>query len=123
MAMKFEKASDNVVEAFRHALPADRSVQEKKMFGYPAAFINGNMFAGTWSTGIVVKLDDASRDALLQAPGAEPFRPGGRSMGSFVLIGGSALGDDAFVSRWLDAAFAYVASLPAKEPAPRRKKR
>lgn len=41
------------------------------MFGYPAAFVNGNMAAGLHRDDLVLKLANKDRDALMTAGGAK----------------------------------------------------
>ncbi len=45
------------------------------MFGYASAFVNENMFAGTFQNSIVVRLAETDRVALLKLKGAAPFEP------------------------------------------------
>ena len=120
--MNWRKAPDSVKEAFAAALPDDPAIQRTQMFGYPAAFVNGNMFAGVHQEDVVVRLAEAQRVELTSAGGRQ-FEPmPGRPMREYVALPDAILGDDASLSRWLDAAFRFAAALPAKEPKPRRKK-
>jgi TfoX/Sxy family transcriptional regulator of competence genes len=45
------------------------------MFGYASAFVNGNMFAGTFQDAIIVRLGEDDRVALLKLKGAARFEP------------------------------------------------
>ncbi|HUG23756.1 TfoX/Sxy family protein, partial [Piscinibacter sp.] len=86
-----------------------------KMFGYPAAFVNGRLFAGLHQADLVLKLPAEDR-ALLQAGGhARAFEPmPGRAMGDFVAVRGDALPDAVVMSAWMARALGYVAALPPK---------
>ena len=120
--MNWRKAPEDVMQAFDAALPADEAVVKRKMFGYPAAFVNGNMFAGVHQENVVVKLPPERRAAAMEA-GAAQFEPmPGRPMREYVVLPDSSLADGGDLSRWLDEAFRFVAALPAKEPKPRQKK-
>jgi hypothetical protein len=49
---EWTRAPQQVVEAFGAALPDHPAVQRRKMFGYPCAFVNGNMFTGVFQTDV-----------------------------------------------------------------------
>jgi TfoX/Sxy family transcriptional regulator of competence genes len=119
----WQKAPADLQRAFLDALPDDPAVQRRKMFGYPAAFVNGNMFAGVYQTNVVVRLSAQSRaDAM--AGGAEQFEPmPGRPMREYVVVPPGHLEDRAQLSRWLDEAFRFTAAMPVKEPKPRGSKK
>jgi TfoX/Sxy family transcriptional regulator of competence genes len=102
--------------AFESAVPSARAVVKRKMFGYPAAFVNGNMFAGTFRDDIVVRLEEYDRGELLQSPGAKPFEPmPGRPMTEYVAVPPSFVRRPAELTRWIARAHKYAARLPAKE--------
>jgi TfoX/Sxy family transcriptional regulator of competence genes len=85
------------------------------MFGYPAAFINGHMFAGLYQDGMVVKLPASARAKLLALPGAAPFEPmPGRVMGEFVMVPPSLARDPAALRPWLEEARDYGKTRPPK---------
>jgi hypothetical protein len=46
MKMSWRKSPDALVEKFSQIVPPDPRVERRKMFGYPAAFVGGNMFIG-----------------------------------------------------------------------------
>lgn len=78
--MKFEKAPPWLVEFFAaqmEGVPADT----RKMFGYPCAFVNGQMFTGLFGSTMIVRLPEEGRAELLAIEGAKGFDPmGGRPM-------------------------------------------
>ena len=108
---KFAPAPPEWIDAFDAALPD--SVERRKMFGYPAAFVNGNMAAGLHSDGLVLKLDDKDRDALMKA-GGKPFVVMGRTMGAFVVAPSDFKKKPAELKTWLSRSIAFAASLPPK---------
>jgi hypothetical protein len=85
------------------------------MFGYPAAFVNGNMFTGLHTTNWIVRLpEDGIRE--LTAMGAVPFEPmPGRAMKGYAALPLSVMEDDAAVRGWVDRALAHASSLPPKK--------
>jgi hypothetical protein len=44
--MVWQKSPAALIARFDELLPKDPRVARRKMFGYPAAFVNGRMFAG-----------------------------------------------------------------------------
>ena len=65
--MSFEKSSPERIASFDAALPDDPRIQKKKMFGYPAAFVNGNFFAGLHEENVVMRPKAAKLGPLLAA--------------------------------------------------------
>ena len=113
--MNLPKAPPHVVELFAAAVPADApGVQRRQMFGYPAAFVNGNMFMGVHGADIVLRLDEAGREELggLGGRGFEPMP--GRPMRGWVVVPADVRDDPAALAEWVDRALAFAAALPPK---------
>jgi TfoX/Sxy family transcriptional regulator of competence genes len=108
---KWQPAPQEWIDAFDAALPKD--VERRKMFGYPAAFVNGNMAAGLYCDDLVLKLDDEDRDTLLKA-GGKPFVVMGRTMGAFVVAPSNFREKPAELKKWLARSIAFAGSLPPK---------
>lgn len=120
--MAWMKAPEALMARFGESLPQAPDVQARKMFGYPAAFVNGNMFAGVFQDRIFVRVSPEEQAALETKHGPLPFEPmPGRAMKGYVrvpdeIVGGAAL------SALLASAFAYTAALPPKEKKEKRPK-
>jgi len=85
------------------------------MFGYPALFVGGNMATGLYEDRWVVRLFDDDLARLLEVPGAAPFSPmPGRSMKGWASLPPDVVSDDVALDPWLERAFAFAGSLPAK---------
>jgi TfoX/Sxy family transcriptional regulator of competence genes len=109
----WQPASDAWNNAFDAALP--QGVERRKMFGYPAAFVHGNMAAGLHEAGLVLRLGPDDREALLSA-GGKPFEPmPGRPMKDFVVAPAAMASHLDEVAQWLGRAVTYAKSLPVKE--------
>ena len=99
--------------------------EQRKMFGYPCAFVNGNMFAGLHEAGLILRLPESEREEFLRLKGALRFEPmPGRVMREYVVAPEDMARHPEVVANWLRKAFAYGSSLPAKvakakKPAPR----
>lgn len=109
-------------EAFDRALPADTLVDRRKMFGFPCAFVNGNMFSGVHQGDIVVRLGPEKQRELMATPGAKAFVAMGRTMREYTCVPESMLTDEVAMAAWVDEAFRFAAALPVKPPKPKKKK-
>jgi TfoX/Sxy family transcriptional regulator of competence genes len=125
--MQFPKPSPRLADVLETAVSAADvpgvSVDYKPMFGCPAWFTNGNMFAGVFGDGINVRLDDEGRAELTEI-GGTPFEPmAGRPMREYVVLPATMTEDAEAVAVWVRRALAYAAALPPKAPKKRRAKR
>ena len=111
----FTKSPPWLVERFAAVLADYPDAQRKPMFGYPAAFVGGNMATGLFADAWVVRLPDAEIEAA-KAAGASPFEPmPGKPMKAFVTIPRGDVDDDAAIRRWVERGLALAASMPAKK--------
>jgi len=109
------KAPESVKTTFEQALPDDPRVARKHVFGYPCAFVNGNMFAGVHQESLFLRLAEEDRAALLAQPGAGLFEPmPGRAMREYVVVPPSLVADPDRLRQWVAAACNHGASLPPK---------
>jgi len=115
--MAWRKSPPELIAAFDAALPADRRVQRRSMFGYPCAFTGGNMFTGLHQENLIVRLPEGERARLLREPGASIFEPmPGRQMKEYVAVPPEVIEDGEELRGWMTIALGYAASLPAKGP-------
>src|SRR5437870_3936715 len=106
--MKMEKSPPELVERFYKIVPDAADIEHRKMFGYPACFINGNMFTGLHGSSMIVRLGEDKRRELLAEPDAHLFEPmPGRPMREYVVVPDTLLNDDARMAPWLAAAADY----------------
>jgi TfoX/Sxy family transcriptional regulator of competence genes len=112
--MEWKKTPPELAAAFDRAAPKDPKVVRKPMFGYPALFLNGNMFSGTFQDKVVARLAGAERERAIKA-GAKPFEPmPGRPMKEYVTLPPADVAKPASLARWIERARAHVATLPEK---------
>ena len=112
----WSKSPPELVETFEAVLPGPPAVM-RKMFGYPAAFVNGHMFMGLHEHRFILRLPEDERSALLALEGAEVFEPmGGRPMREYVAVPPTLLADPAALEPWVEKARAYAGSPPPKAP-------
>jgi TfoX/Sxy family transcriptional regulator of competence genes len=112
----WRKAPADLVERFHEAVAGIEDVELRKMFGYPAAFIGGNLTAGLHQESVMVRLPEGERQDRL-ADGWSPFEPmPGRPMREYLALPPDVAGDVAAMRQWVERAAAYVRTLPPKAP-------
>lgn len=107
---------DGLAERVRDVLALREEVVERKMFGGLAWMVGGNMACGVSGDELLVRLGDEAERALKE-PHTHPFnpgKPGRKPMGGFVCVNAEGYAEDAELAGWIDAGFAYAASLPPK---------
>jgi TfoX/Sxy family transcriptional regulator of competence genes len=111
----WRKSPEALAAIFRAALPGGAGVERRQMFGYPTAFVNGNMATGLHQDQVIVRLPEAERRRLLAKPGARTFEPmPGRPMIEYVVLPPELVGRAAVLQRWIAKAVAYTRGLPPK---------
>lgn len=118
----WRKSPDDLVALFYAALPDDPRVERRKMFGYPCAFIGGNLFTGLHQENVIVRLAENDRLDAVGKKGVRMFEPmSGRPMREYIVLPEAALASRTELATWLRRALSYAASLPAKTKKPARK--
>lgn len=113
--MEWKKTPPELAAKFDRAAPKDQRVVRKPMFGYPALYLGGNMFAGTFQDKVVARLSETDRATALKA-GAKPFEPmPGRPMKEYVVVPAAEVGKPAALAKWIERARSYAETLPVKE--------
>jgi TfoX/Sxy family transcriptional regulator of competence genes len=109
------KADPSTAALFRTLLPNDPRVTVRPMFGHTAAFVNGQMFAGTFGSHVFARLSEDGRAELLAAPGATVFAPmKSRPMKEYVQLPSAMLSESAIAKQWIARALEWTATLPPK---------
>jgi hypothetical protein len=118
----WRKSPDDLIALFYAALPDDPRVERRKMFGYPCAFVGGNLFAGLHQENVIVRLAENDRLAAIGKQGARLFEPmSGRQMREYIVLPEAALAKREGLAAWLQRGLDYGASLPPKAKKPARK--
>lgn len=105
---------EGLAELLREDLVAIRGLTEKAMFGGRAWLLNGNLLCGARQDGMLVRLGKDNDGWALRTPDIIPMISRGRPMRGWVRAGPAAFGDDKLRRKLLDAALAFVRSLPKK---------
>jgi TfoX/Sxy family transcriptional regulator of competence genes len=112
---KFTRAPDSLVQAFGRAMQDFPMAEQRKMFGYPAAFVNGQMFAGLFGDRMMLRLSESDRAKFMAKFETGLFEPmPGRPMKEYVLVPSAVLQAPAALRIWLNRALDYARSLPPK---------
>ncbi len=105
---------EGLEELLRDELGSERGLTEKAMFGGRAWLLGGRLLCGARDDGMLVRLGAGEDGWALATPGVVPMISRGRRMRGWVRAGSAAFGDDALRAKLLDAALAFVRSLPEK---------
>lgn len=121
--MAWKKAPQWLVEAFAELPLDDPLVERRKMFGYPCAFANDNMFIGLHEDRLVLRLPEEDRERFLETYDSEIFQPfPGRLMREYVIVPHDLIQRREELAPWIERSMLYAASLPPKKKKKRTKK-
>lgn len=106
---------EELAERIRALVGAEAGVTEKRMFGGLAFLVDGHMsVAASGKGGLMVRVDPAESDGLIDASSAEPMIMRGRPMDGWLRVPSADLAADDTLERWVRIGVAYARSLPAK---------
>ena len=80
---KFNLKHKEVLDTFLLDMPF---VKPGKMYGHPAYYVGGKLFASLYMEGVCVKVPESLKKELLKKDGITPFEPMGRKMREWVQI-------------------------------------
>lgn len=108
--MKMEKAPPELVERFGTFMEERfPEVARRKMFGYPAAFVNGNLATGLFASSWFVRLPES------EAGDMETLMPmADRPMRGYYIVPTETVADDDELTPWVRKAIGHTRTLPAK---------
>lgn len=113
--MKWRKSPQALVAIFDEVMPGPPATK-RKMFGYPASFVNGNLFMSLFEDSMILRLPGDLREELIQLHGAKPFAPmEGHVMKEYVALPETLLQHREQLTSWVGKALAYGESLEPKK--------
>lgn len=86
-------------------------VKEGKMYGHPAYYVGGKLFASLYMEGVCVKIPESRVAELLKREEIVPFQPMGRKMREWVQINRDKSEDYLKDRDIFEASIEFVASL------------
>ena len=114
-----EKPNADTVAWYHRLVPTDARAQKGQMFGHPCAFVNGNMFFGTFAQTLIVRVGEVRAGQLLGS-GARIFEPmPGRAWKEYAQVDPGTIADSELATLAQEALEA-TARLPAKAPKGKR---
>jgi TfoX/Sxy family transcriptional regulator of competence genes len=113
--MKWKKSPKELI-SFLVEITKDINCQPRKMFGYPAYFINNNMFICAFQENLIIRLSEKDKARVMkQYKDIIEFEPiPGRVMKEYVQIHESLYRDERVFPKILNMSLMYVSSLPPK---------
>jgi TfoX/Sxy family transcriptional regulator of competence genes len=114
--MEWKKAPTALVDFITEKMKTIKC-DYRKMFGYPAYFINGNMFVGVHGDKLFLILSDADiAEIMKNCENVSAFEPmPGKAMKGYVVLPKSVYSDDKLFVEYLNKSIKYVSSLPPKQ--------
>jgi hypothetical protein len=111
----WKKSPPDLIERFAAALPTHPAIVRKPMFGYAAAFANGNMVCGLFRDSVVVRLGKEGASQAISEDRAAQFAPmPGRAMTGYVLVPAADALDAKALAAWLQRALEFTLTVPKK---------
>src|SRR5215218_5203100 len=96
-------------------MPDDAGVTEQKMFGGLAFLVGGNMaVAASGQGGLMVRVDPAGSDDLVETTSAFPMEMRGRPMQGWLRVDTDGVRTKRQLAKWVTLGTTYARSLPPK---------
>ena len=106
---------EDLANRIRELVSTEERLTEKKMFGGLAFLIGGNMsVSASGQGGLLLRVDPADTDKLLDEPHAEPFVMRGRAMDGWLRITPEGVRTKRELARWVKRGVGYARTLPPK---------
>jgi hypothetical protein len=106
---------EDLADRIRGLLADEPGVAEQAMFGGLAFLVGGHMaVAASGQGGLMVRVEPAETDALVEEPHAEPMVMRGRPMQGWLRVADEGVPEEPALERWVARGVAYARSLPPK---------
>ena len=109
-------AYDEVLaQRIRDVVDGEDGWTSKKMFGGLGFMLDGHMAVAAGSSGVLmVRVDPAEGEQLLDGDAVRPMEMRGREMTGWLLVSQDALAADDELERWVERGATFVRTLPPK---------
>lgn len=122
--MAWTKSPQALIDLFDKAVPASANVSRRQMFGYPAAFANGNLFIGLHQNDFIMRLSEEDRVRFSARYGERTFEPmKGRQMREYVRLPEELLTDARRRAPWIKRSLQYAEAIKPKPQSKKSKRR
>jgi TfoX/Sxy family transcriptional regulator of competence genes len=116
------KSPQSLIDLFDKSVPPGANISRRKMFGYPAAFANGNLFIGLHQNDFIMRLSEQDRARFSAEFGERTFEPMvGRPMREYVRLPEELLTDPRKRASWINLSLRYAETIAPKAKSPKRK--
>ena len=106
---------EELAARIRALIGGESRLTEQKMFGGLAFLIAGNMaVAASGRGGIMVRVDPAQSDTLVETTNARPLEMRGRPLRGWLRVDSNDVRTKRELAKWVERGTAYARSLPAK---------
>jgi TfoX/Sxy family transcriptional regulator of competence genes len=105
-----------LAERVRAVVGRESGLTEKRMFGGLAYLVDGNLAVSvSGEGGLMVRVDPATTQSLLDEPQVRPCEMRGRSMAGWIRVAAEGVDTEVALRRWVALGLARARALPAKE--------
>ena len=109
-----KKPDQQLVDQYFELVSTFDSLVQKKMFGCPCSFINGNMFFGVVEDKMFLRMGSGLRSKILAKYPGQYFAPRGRIMKEYITIPPDVVSVRSTLLQLVKEAYEDVAALPPK---------
>lgn len=113
----WKKSPQKLIDLFYEMMTGVPGADLKKMFGYPCAFLNGNMFVGLHQEDLVLRLSEKDREEVFAKNEGVVFAPMvGRVMREYVVLTEQIIySNKKRIKELIGRSLSFAQSLPVKE--------
>jgi len=109
---------EELAERIRMIVQGEPGLSEKRMFGGLAFLVNGNMaVSASGQGGLMVRVDPAGTEALLDEPKVRRMEMRGRQMDGWLRVDTTMVDEHEALRAWVRRGVDHARSLPAKPAA------
>lgn len=120
--MAWTKSPQSLIDLFDESVPSGSGITRRKMFGYPAAFANDNLFIGLHQNDFIMRLSKQDRARFTAEFGDRTFEPmKGRPMREYVRLPEELLGDARNRASWIKRSLRYAETIAPRTKASTKK--
>jgi TfoX/Sxy family transcriptional regulator of competence genes len=106
---------EDLAHRIRELVGTEHGVSEQRMFGGLAFLVAGNMaIAASGQGGLLVRVDPADSDRLVETTAATPMVMRGRPMQGWLRVARENVRTERQLATWVETGLSYARSLPRK---------